>query len=206
MLARIDRLNPSLHAYLVRFDDLTRRQAREAEAAYRAGRALPLSGVPISIKDTYPLAGAVTTFGSVVHRHNLHAAGQRGCSPAESLGRRVHWQDQHRRIRPVGDQRQPPWAGGLQPVGYHAHAGRLERRRGGFGRGRTCQRRACRRRRRGRSAFRHRSPDCSDSNPPTAFAPTKAACRRCRISFAQVHWRGARPMRGRSWVRFSVAG
>ena len=69
VLARIDRLNPSLHVYLVRFDDLTRRQAREAEAAYRAGRALPLSGVPISIKDTYPLAGAVTTFGSVVHRH-----------------------------------------------------------------------------------------------------------------------------------------
>ena len=69
-LARIDRLNPSLHAYLARFDDLTRRQAREAEAAYRAGQALPLSGVPISIKDTYPLAGAVTTFGSIVHRHN----------------------------------------------------------------------------------------------------------------------------------------
>ncbi len=71
VLARIDRLNPSLHAYLVRFDDLTRRQAREAEAAYRAGRALSLSGVPISIKDTFPLAGAVTTFGSVVHRHHL---------------------------------------------------------------------------------------------------------------------------------------
>ena len=71
VLARIDRLNPSLHAYLVRFDDLTRRQAREAEAAYRAGRALPLGGVPISIKDTFPLAEAVTTFGSVVHRHHL---------------------------------------------------------------------------------------------------------------------------------------
>ena len=70
VLARIERLNPSLHAYLVRFDDLTRRQALEAEAAYRAGRALPLSGVPVSIKDTYPLAGAVTTFGSVVHRQN----------------------------------------------------------------------------------------------------------------------------------------
>jgi len=70
VLARTDRLNSSLHAYLVRFDDLTRRQAREAEAAYRAGRASPLSGVPISIKDTFPLAGAVTTFGSVVHRHN----------------------------------------------------------------------------------------------------------------------------------------
>ena len=71
VLARIDRLNPSLHAYLVRFDDLSRRQAREAEAAYRAGRALPLGGVPVSIKDTYPLAGAVTTFGSVVHRNHL---------------------------------------------------------------------------------------------------------------------------------------
>ena len=71
VLARIARLNPSLHAYLVRLDDLTRRQAREAEAAYRAGRALPLSGVPISIKDTFPLAGAVTTFGSAVYRNNL---------------------------------------------------------------------------------------------------------------------------------------
>ena len=71
VLARIDRLNPSLHAYLLRFEGLTRRQAREAETAYRAGRALPLSGVPISIKDTFPLAGAVTTFGSVVHRHHL---------------------------------------------------------------------------------------------------------------------------------------
>ena len=71
VLAQIDRLNPSLHAYLVRLDELTRRQAREAEAAYRADRALPLSGVPISIKDTFPLAGAVTTFGSVVHRNNV---------------------------------------------------------------------------------------------------------------------------------------
>ena len=70
VLARSDRLNPSLHAYLVRFDELTRGQAREAEAAYRAGRALPLSGVPVSIKDTFPLAGAVTTFGSAVHRQN----------------------------------------------------------------------------------------------------------------------------------------
>ena len=71
VLARIDRLNPALNAYLVRFDDLTRRQAREAEVAYRAGRSLPLSGVPVSIKDTFPLAGAVTTFGSAVHRHDL---------------------------------------------------------------------------------------------------------------------------------------
>ena len=70
VLARSDRLNPSLHAYLVRFDHLTRQQAREAEAAYRASRALPLSGVPVSIKDTFPLAGAVTTFGSAVHRQN----------------------------------------------------------------------------------------------------------------------------------------
>ena len=71
VLARIDRLDPSLHAYLARFDDLTRRQAREAEAAYRSGRALSLSGVPISIKDTFPLAGAVTTFGSVTHLQHL---------------------------------------------------------------------------------------------------------------------------------------
>ena len=148
VLARIDRLNPSLHAYLVRFDDLTRRQAREAEAAYRAGRALPLSGVPISIKDTYPLAGAVTTFGSVVHRHNLtrqdsgvvrrlRASGAvfTGKTNTAEFGQSATSDNR------LGPEACNPWdttrtLGGSSGGAAVSVAGR------------TCQRRACRRRRR----------------------------------------------------------
>ena len=147
VLARIDRLNPSLHAYLVRFDDLTRRQAREAEAAYRAGRALPLERRADLDQGHVPACRGGDDLRIGRAPPPPHATRQRGGSQAESRGRRVHRQDQHRRIRPVGDQRQPPRPGGRQSVGHDAHAGRLERRCGGFGRGRACQRRAGRRRR-----------------------------------------------------------
>lgn len=70
-IARADRFDSSLNAYLARLDDQAREQARAAESAYRTGEASPLCGVPISIKDTFPLAGSVTTFGSAVYRDNI---------------------------------------------------------------------------------------------------------------------------------------
>ena len=60
-LDRIDAFNPDLNAFLARLDDLALEQARAAERAYRAGEARALTGIPISVKDTFPLAGAVTT-------------------------------------------------------------------------------------------------------------------------------------------------
>jgi aspartyl-tRNA(Asn)/glutamyl-tRNA(Gln) amidotransferase subunit A len=65
-LDRIDRLNPTLTAYVTVTADLARQQARRAERAYASGTAAPLAGVPISIKDLTPTKGIRTTRGSLL--------------------------------------------------------------------------------------------------------------------------------------------
>lgn len=69
-LARIDAFNPVLNAFLGRVDELARKQAANAEQAYAEGVAGALSGVPVSVKDTFHVAGSVTTFGSLAYRSN----------------------------------------------------------------------------------------------------------------------------------------
>ncbi len=70
-LHRIDTFNPVLNAFLGRVDELARKQAAEAEQAYAKGDAGALSGVPVSVKDTFHLTGSVTTFGSMAYRANV---------------------------------------------------------------------------------------------------------------------------------------
>ena len=64
---RIDEINPTLHAFILPTPELAHRQAGAAEAAYRNGRAGPLAGVPVSIKDAFHIEGHVTTLGSLAH-------------------------------------------------------------------------------------------------------------------------------------------
>jgi Asp-tRNA(Asn)/Glu-tRNA(Gln) amidotransferase A subunit family amidase len=65
VLERIDRLNPSLAAYVTVSADLARAQAREAEGRARRGeRRGALDGIPYSIKDLEDTAGVRTTYGS----------------------------------------------------------------------------------------------------------------------------------------------
>src|SRR6185312_2848113 len=65
VLARIERLNPLLNAFITVTGDLAREQARRAEAEIRQGRYRgPLHGIPISLKDLYDSAGIRTTAGS----------------------------------------------------------------------------------------------------------------------------------------------
>jgi Asp-tRNA(Asn)/Glu-tRNA(Gln) amidotransferase A subunit family amidase len=65
VLARVERLNPKLNAFLTVTADLARRQAKAAEERARKGALLgPLDGIPYSIKDLEPTAGIRTTFGS----------------------------------------------------------------------------------------------------------------------------------------------
>ncbi|WP_411132867.1 amidase [Streptomyces sp. C10] len=68
-LARIERLDDSLGAFLTRTPDLARKQASDAEseatAARREGRELPpLHGVPVPVKDLNQVAGVRCTMGS----------------------------------------------------------------------------------------------------------------------------------------------
>ncbi|MBZ5686987.1 MAG: amidase [Acidobacteriia bacterium] len=57
-LAKIERLNPKLNAFVQVDPERVRRQAREAEAAVMSSQVLgPLHGVPISIKSSIEVAG-----------------------------------------------------------------------------------------------------------------------------------------------------
>ena len=61
-LTRIQRLNPSLNAFITVFDHEARELAKQAEAELKAGRWKgPLHGIPVAIKDFYDTAGSRTT-------------------------------------------------------------------------------------------------------------------------------------------------
>ncbi len=69
VLARIERLNPTLNAYTLVMADSARADARAADSRAAAGRRLgPLDGLPIAIKDVIDTAGVVTTYGSIRYR------------------------------------------------------------------------------------------------------------------------------------------
>jgi Asp-tRNA(Asn)/Glu-tRNA(Gln) amidotransferase A subunit family amidase len=72
VLARIERLNPSLNAYCTLTAELARTAARTAEAAVMRGDAVgPLHGVPYSLKDLTATKGIRTTFGSKIFEHHV---------------------------------------------------------------------------------------------------------------------------------------
>jgi amidase len=62
-IARIERLDGSLNAVVVRDFDHARTAAREADAALVRGERKPLLGVPITIKESYDIAGLPKTWG-----------------------------------------------------------------------------------------------------------------------------------------------
>jgi Asp-tRNA(Asn)/Glu-tRNA(Gln) amidotransferase A subunit family amidase len=65
VLARIERLNPRLNAYLTVDADGARAAALAAEAAMMRGDELrSLHGLPVPIKDLEPVAGLRCTYGS----------------------------------------------------------------------------------------------------------------------------------------------
>lgn len=71
-LARVDRLNPALNALIWLDPDGARERAREADAALARGEVWgPLHGVPMSIKESYDVAGSPTTWGVPAYRDNI---------------------------------------------------------------------------------------------------------------------------------------
>ncbi|WP_082711894.1 amidase [Burkholderia singularis] len=72
ILARMDRLQPVLHAYATRTPELALRQARSAEAEIAAGRYRgPLHGVPIAVKDICRTAGIATAAGMPIYASHV---------------------------------------------------------------------------------------------------------------------------------------
>lgn len=69
MLARIERLDPGLRAYVVVFADRAVAQAKRAAEEIAAGRPRgPLHGVPVAVKDLCDIEGVPTTAGTAILR------------------------------------------------------------------------------------------------------------------------------------------
>ena len=74
-LARVDRFNPGINAVVVEQRDKARQQADAADAAWRKGDDWgPLHGLPMTVKESYNLAGLPTTFGLPAMQDNLASA------------------------------------------------------------------------------------------------------------------------------------
>jgi aspartyl-tRNA(Asn)/glutamyl-tRNA(Gln) amidotransferase subunit A len=73
-LARIDRFNPALNAFITITAESALKQAREAEAEVTRGNWRgPLHGVPIALKDLFDTAGVRTTAASGVFKDRIPA-------------------------------------------------------------------------------------------------------------------------------------
>lgn len=73
-IARIERLQPTLNAFITVAAEEARAAARQVEAAILRDPAPgPLAGVPFSVKDLVNTAGVRTTFGSAAFEHNVPA-------------------------------------------------------------------------------------------------------------------------------------
>jgi len=73
VLARLERINPRLNAFVTLTDEQARRDAKAAERALmKKGATLgPLHGVPFSVKDLVITKGVRTTFGTPFYRDNV---------------------------------------------------------------------------------------------------------------------------------------
>src|SRR5216683_4940313 len=87
VLARIEKINPQINAYVTLTADAARREAKTAERAIgkKSARLGPLHGVPFSVKDLVIARGVRTTFGTPLYRQRSH----RGCADGRApQGRR----------------------------------------------------------------------------------------------------------------------
>ena len=73
-LTRAERFNPDLNAIVVFDVERARERAREADAALARGEVWgPLHGLPMTVKDSYDVAGLPTTWGAPELRDNVAA-------------------------------------------------------------------------------------------------------------------------------------
>ena len=73
-IARVERFNPDLNAIVVFDFERARERAREADAALARGEVWgPLHGLPMTVKDSYDVAGLPTTWGVPELRDNVPA-------------------------------------------------------------------------------------------------------------------------------------
>jgi amidase len=86
-LARVERYNPKLNAIVWMQADKARARAREADAALARGEVWgPLHGVPMTIKESYKVAGSPTTWGDPALKDNVTATSALSVERLERAG------------------------------------------------------------------------------------------------------------------------
>jgi amidase len=71
-LARVERHNPALNAIIVTDIPAARKRAKEADRALTKGDVWgPLHGVPMTVKESYDVAGLPTTWGLTELKNNI---------------------------------------------------------------------------------------------------------------------------------------
>src|ERR1041384_5767772 len=71
-LARVETYNPKLNAIVWLDKEKARKRAKSADAALKKGKRFgPLHGVPMSLKESYQVAGSPTTWGAPSMKENV---------------------------------------------------------------------------------------------------------------------------------------
>src|SRR5207237_2126149 len=97
-LARIDRLNPALNAFITVMREQALADAKAAKTeTTRVRQRGPLHGIPIALKDLFDTAGVKTTAASAIFADPV--AGCRSRAASEAGGRGADRQDEHARVR-----------------------------------------------------------------------------------------------------------
>ncbi|MCB1543495.1 MAG: amidase, partial [Rhodoblastus sp.] len=74
-LARVDRLNPRINAVIVQRAEAARQEAVRCDEMTAKGQSLgPLHGVPMTVKESFDVAGTPSTWGLTAHRDNIAGA------------------------------------------------------------------------------------------------------------------------------------
>jgi len=66
-LAQYEQHNPTLNAFILTYFDQALAAAQESERRLREGRGRPLEGIPLTIKDSFDIAGSPTACGSLLY-------------------------------------------------------------------------------------------------------------------------------------------
>ncbi|MBD3648876.1 MAG: amidase [Pseudomonadales bacterium] len=86
-IARMERYNPDINAIIVTQLDKARARAKEADQALGRGESWgPLHGVPMTVKESYNIAGLPTTWGNPELKNNIADSDAVACERLQSAG------------------------------------------------------------------------------------------------------------------------